>query len=154
MQDNILIKRTTTNDPDFVLLIEQLDDELWKELNEDQATYDQYNKVPQISTAIVIYVNGAPVCSGCFKVLENATAEIKRMFVQKKHRGKGLSKTVLTELEKWAREKNISTLILETSIHFKVARSLYQNAGFNIIHNYGPYKDLAESVCMQKRLLP
>ena len=154
MPASILIKRTTTDHPDFVLLIRQLDDELWNELNEDQATYDQYNKVPQIPTAIVVYVNEAPVASGCFKVLENGSAEIKRMFVQKTQRGKGLSKTVLTELENWAREQNISTLILETSIHFKVARTLYQNAGFNIIPNYGPYKDLEESVCMQKILLP
>ena len=49
---------------------------------------------------------------------------------------------------------DISILILETSIHFKVARTLYQHAGFNIIPNYGPYKDLEESVCMQKILLP
>ena len=154
MPDNIIIKRTTTDDPDFILLIQQLDDELWNELNEDQATYDQYNKVPQIPTAIVVYANESPVASGCFKVMETATAEIKRMFVQKSHRGQGLSKTVLMELENWAREQNISILILETSIHFKVARTLYQHAGFNIIPNYGPYKDLEESVCMQKILLP
>ncbi len=154
MPDNIFIKRTNTDDPDFIQLIQQLDDELWNELNEDQATYDQYNKVPQIPTAIVVYANEVPVASGCFKVLETSTAEIKRMFVQKIHRGKGLSKIVLMELENWAGEQNISILILETSIHFKVARTLYQQAGFNIIPNYGPYKGLEESVCMQKILLP
>ena len=95
MPDNILIKRTTTDDPDFTNLIRQLDDELWNELNEDQATYDQYNKVTQIPTAVVVYVNETPAASGCFKVLQNSTAEIKRMFVQKSHRGKGFSKSVL-----------------------------------------------------------
>ena len=154
MPDNILIKRTTTDDPDFTNLIRQLDDELWNELHEDQATYDQYNKVTQIPTAVVVYVNETPAASGCFKVLQNSTAEIKRMFVQKSYRGKGFSKSVLMELENWAREQNISILILETSIHFKVARSLYQQAGFNIIPNYGPYKYLAESVCLQKILSP
>ena len=76
------------------------------------------------------------------------------MFVHKNNRGKGLSKTVLMELENWARELNFSALILETSIHFTVAQSLYQRAGFNAIPNYGHYKDLEESVCMQKILFP
>ena len=154
MPDNILIKRTTTDDPDFIMLIQQLDNELWNELNEDQATYDQYNKVPKIKTAIVLYINAAPVASGCFKEFKEGTAEIKRMFVQKNHRGNGLSKTVLMELENWAREQNFSALILETSIHFTVAQSLYQHAGFTTIPNYGHYKDLEESICMQKILLP
>lgn len=154
MPETILIKRTTTDDPDFILLIQQLDNELWNELNEDQATYDQYNKVPKIKTAVVLYINAAPVASGCFKEWKAGTAEIKRMFVQKNQRGKGLSKTILMELENWAREQNFSTLILETSVHFTVAQNLYQRAGFATIPNYGPYKDLEESICMQKILLP
>ena len=48
MLEKPTIKRTTANDKDFQWLIKQLDNELWNELKEDQATYDQYNKVPDI----------------------------------------------------------------------------------------------------------
>ncbi len=66
MQSNN-IKRTTSNDKDFQWLIQQLDKELWDELQEDQATYDQYNKVPDINTAVVVYINKQAAASGCFK---------------------------------------------------------------------------------------
>lgn len=83
MLEKPVIKRTTANDKDFQWLIKQLDNELWNELKEDQATYDQYNKVPDINTAVVVYINDQPVASGCFKKYSADTVEIKRMFVEK-----------------------------------------------------------------------
>lgn len=147
------LKRTTTDDPGFQLLVSQLDNELWNELNEDQATYDQYNKVPGLSTALMLYINGEPVACGCIKAYSDDTAEVKRMYVTKTFRGKGLSKLILDELEKWALELGFSFTILETSIHFKVARSLYSAAGYDVIDNYDQYAGLSESVCMRKKLV-
>ncbi|MEO7266266.1 MAG: GNAT family N-acetyltransferase [Ferruginibacter sp.] len=152
MLTSLLIKKTSTNDPDFITLIRQLDHELWHELNENQATYDPFNKVPDLPTAVVLYLNKLPVACGCFKKIDKDTAEVKRMYVDKTQRGKGLSKMILKEIEGWAIENGFSKTILETSIHFKIARSLYENAGYIIIDNYGPYKRLPDSVCMQKTL--
>ena len=45
---NQTIERTTSEGKDFQYLARQLDTELWDELHEDQATYDQYNKVPRL----------------------------------------------------------------------------------------------------------
>lgn len=148
----VVVKRTTTEDPDFATLIRLLDHELWNELNEDQATYDQYNKVPEIKTAVVIYAEDQPVASGCFKTLDKNTIEIKRMFVKKEYRGKGLSRLVLEELEKWAAAEGYRQAVLETSIHFATARKLYTTSGYHIIPNYPPYEGLGESVCMKKEL--
>jgi GNAT superfamily N-acetyltransferase len=149
---DVLIKRTNSNDPDFRLLVSHLDHELWNELKEDQSTYDQYNKVPDLPTVVLIYSGDRPVASGCFKKYSVDTVEIKRMFVEKDCRGQGISKLVLGELESWARESGFRHAILETSIHFKGARSLYTNAGYFIIDNYDQYVGLAESVCMGKEL--
>ena len=149
-----VIKRTHGVDKDFTALISLLDHELWNELNEDQATYDPHNKVPDISTALVIYMDAEPVAIGCFREYDAKTAEIKRMFVKKDFRGKGLSKLILDELEKWAREKNFQFAILETSIHFTVAKNLYQGSGYAIIPNYGVYEGLGDSICMKKKLSP
>ncbi len=152
MMQEHTIKRTTSNDKDFKWLIQQLDKELWNELQEDQATYDQYNKVPDLNTVVVLYVNDQPAASGCFKKYNTDTVEIKRMFVEKKFRGKGISKIVLAELENWATASGFKYAILETSVHFKPARSLYENAGYKIIPNYDQYIGLEESVCMKKEL--
>lgn len=154
MNEKIIIKRTNSNDPDFHLLISHLDHELWNELNEDQVTYDQYNKVPDLSTVILLYTGDRVVACGCFKKYDSNTVEIKRMFVEKGYRGKGLSKIVLDELEKWAVESGFQYAILETSVHFKVAQTLYANAGYSVIENYDQYKGLEESVCMKKELNP
>jgi len=154
MKEELIIKRTNSTDLDFQLLIAHLDHELWNELKEDQATYDQYNKVPDIKTAIVVYVNERPAGCGCFKQYDDNTVEIKRMFVEKDQRGKGLSKIVLDELEKWAMESGFQYAVLETSVYFEAARSLYTKAGYTVIENYDQYKDLEESICMKKELNP
>jgi len=146
------IKRTTSNNEDFQWLIRQLDNELWNELKEDQAQYDQYNKVPDLNTVVVVYVNDKPAASGCFKKYNADTVEVKRMFVVKEHRGKGLSKTILSELEQWAIEEGFKYAILETSIHFIPATTLYKKSGYKIIPNYDQYEGLEESVCMKKDL--
>ena len=154
MQVVFELNRTTTGDPNFQHLISCLDHELWVELKEDQATYDGFNKVPDIDTAVVLFAGGEPVACGCFKPFDTNTIEVKRMFVQKAWRGNGLSKAVLQELEKWAVEKGYRYAVLETSVHFATARKLYETNQYQIIPNYAPYAGLAESVCMKKELSP
>ncbi len=151
--DELIIKRSPANNPDFIYLVSLLDYELWHELNEDQATYDQYNKVSDISTGIIIYAAEKPIACGCYKKYDDKTVEIKRMYVDKSYRGKGISKTVLCELEKWAKESGFEYAILETSIHFGVAQSLYKKCGYYLIPNYDQYEGLEESICMKKRFL-
>jgi len=111
MKQGLAIKRTHGADPDFQLLIAELDHELWNELKEDQATYDQYNKVPGIRTALVLYINETPVACGCFKQYGDDTVEIKRMFVKKEFRGRGLSTIILKELEEWAMQAGFKKAI-------------------------------------------
>jgi hypothetical protein len=154
MLENQTIERTTSDNKDFQFLTQQLDHELWYELNEDRGTYDQYNKVPGLQTVVVVYVNDEPAATGCFKKYNRNTVEIKRMFVQKQFRGRGLSKLVLTALEDWAKELRFDYTILETSIHFAAANALYKNSGYEIIPNYDQYEGLEESVCMKKLIAP
>lgn len=154
MMPDIFINRTVTEDRDFQMLIQSLDHELWNELQEDQATYDQYNKVPHIKTAVLVYADNAAVACGCFKQWDDQTVEIKRMFVEKAYRGKGISRQVLSELERWAIELGYQFAVLETSVHFATARKLYQTSGYYVTDNYPPYEGLQDSVCMRKQLRP
>jgi GNAT superfamily N-acetyltransferase len=74
------------------------------------------------------------------------------MYVKSGYRGQKIALLILDALEKWALELNISATVLETGTKQAEAIHLYLKSGYIVIENYGPYKNLQESVCMQKNL--
>jgi GNAT superfamily N-acetyltransferase len=126
--------------------------ELNANYGELQAEYDKYNKIESIDTVIVAYSENIPVGCGCYKKYDAATVEIKRMFVNKANRGKGISKMIIKELENWAKENNYKSAVLETGLKQKEAISLYQRSGYQIIDNYGQYIGNSNSICIRKEL--
>jgi putative acetyltransferase len=92
-------------------------------------------------------------CGG-LRRLDNTTAEIKRMYVQPAHRGRGLSRRILAELEARARAAGWNRLRLETGPLQHSAMRLYESAGYARIPNFGHYRDSATSLCYEKVLHP
>jgi len=146
------VKRTGGDDNDFKILIQQLDNELWTIMNEVQATYDKFNKVPDNKTVVVVYENDKAIGCGCFKRFSNDTVEIKRMFVVPEARRKSVAQKILIELELWAKELKFTNAVLETGKRMTHATSFYIKNGYSITDNYGQYIGLEESVCMKKEL--
>ena len=146
----ITIKRTTSDNEDFGKLVMQLDAYLRVLDGEDHAFYAQFNKTGLLKNAVICYENDKAVGIGAYKEFEPNVAEIKRMFTLPECRGKGIAKAVLTELERWAREENYRTAILETGFLQVDAIGLYQKLGYEITENYGQYSGVANSVCMKK----
>lgn len=146
----IIIKRTTSDNEDFNNLVAQLDAYLKVLDGDDHAFYAQFNKSSLLKNAVVCYENNIAVGIGAYKELEPKVAEIKRMFTLPEHRGKGIAKAILTELETWAKEENYTTSILETGFLQLDAIGLYQKLGYKIIENFGQYSGVANSVCMKK----
>ena len=68
-------------------------------------------------------------------------------------RGKGLSKIILNELEKWAVEDGFLASVLETGALQHEAIGLYQQHGYQEIDNYGEYQHLVDSICFRKELV-
>lgn len=146
------LKRTDSDDPDFQDLVKLLDAEL-KILDGDEHTfYSQFNKIDKIRNAVVFYIDDKPSGCGAFKEYDTKTAEIKRMFVIPEERGKGVAKLILKELEIWVAELKFTECILETGLKQSEAIKLYQKAGYEIIPNYGQYKNVSNSVCMKKSI--
>lgn len=149
------VKYTDGKDPDFVQLCELLDDNL-NELvgGEKQRTeYVQYNKLDHIHDVFITYEDGLPVGCASFKYYEEGTAEVKRVFVKKEYRGQGISRLLMEKIEQKAKEKGYQSLILETGKPMISAIRLYTNMGYQIVDNYGQYKDMPLSVCMGKNIL-
>ncbi len=146
----LTLRRTDSTNVDFQSLVLLLDAELAVLDGEEHAFYAQLNKTDMIRHVVLAYENGMPVACGAFRAFEPSTVEVKRMFVLPGHRGKGLSRAVLNELEKWAAEAGNTHTILETGLKQPAAISLYETSGYVRIPNYGKYAGVANSVCMMK----
>lgn len=92
-------------------------------------------------------------CGG-LRPLDDTSAEIKRMYVRPSHRGRGLSRRILTELESTALGLGWSRLMLETGPAQIAAMGLYQATGYRRIANFGAYRGNAASLCFEKALNP
>lgn len=77
---------------------------------------------------------------------------MKRVFIKKEYRGQGISNQLMELLETKAKEKGFQYLILESGEPLTAAMALYRKIGYTVIPNYGPYKDMPDSVCMRKKL--
>jgi len=148
----VRLRRTTYRDTDFQNLIAQLDTELRKRYYMIQEDYEHHNKVDEIQTVVVAYDEELAVGCGCFKEFGNKTVEIKRMYVVPSSRGKGISKLILCEVEKWAMEKGYEYAVLETGDKQEQAVSLYTSSGYKRTENYRQYIDMTHSWCFKKKL--
>ena len=144
------IVRTNSSDKDFIALVKLLDADLQIRDGEDHPFFAQYNKLDNIKYAVVAYLDEIPVGCGAIKQYDEHTMEIKRMFVNPELRGKGIATKVLIELENWVRELNFSKCILETGKRQPEAIRLYEKNGYEIIPNFGQYKNVESSVCFEK----
>ena len=146
------IKRVDNSHPDFINLTKKLDAELTDRYGAKQSAYDKHNIIEPINTSVVGYIGERPVACGCFKVIDNQTVEIKRMYVSDDCRRNGLSRLVLQSLENWSLELGYTKAILETGKGQPEAIELYHKSGYQITDNYGPYIGFENSVCMKKVL--
>ena len=148
------LRRTNQTHPDFRALVTMLDTHLLDYYGSQLTTYTAHNVLPESVEVVLAYAGDEAVACGAFKRLpEPGMVEIKRMFVKPEHRRKGLSRAILSELEQWAKEENHHTSRLETLRSKTDAIALYQGQGYVVIPNYGPYADLPDSICLEKRLL-
>lgn len=149
----IEMRRTNIHDPQFKLLVKQLDAELVKMYGDQMKFFDPYNILKEGTFALVALKNDEPVAIGAFREMnKNGEVEIKRMFVPVKHRGNGFSKLILQELEDWAKEQNYTYSKLETGDKNVTAISLYLNAGYNRIELFEPFFGVKNSLCFAKKL--
>ena len=147
----ISLRRTTSDDPDFIALTGELDRQLQERYGAIQAQYAPLNVLPS-KTYVIVASDGRAVGCGGFKEYAPGTAELKRMFVQPDQRGRGIAIDLVAALEAWARELGFTTMILETGDRQHEAIALYHRLGFTDTPKYAPYVDMPVSICMRKSL--
>jgi putative acetyltransferase len=146
------IIRTNSDNPHFRQLVVLLDGDLTLRYGELQKHYAQFNHIRFLETVVVAFENDIPAGCGCFRSFAPDTVEIKRMYVRPEFRGRGISRLILAELEKWAGELGYSKSVLETGNRQAEAIHLYHHFGYTDIPNYGNYEGNENSICMSKKL--
>lgn len=147
------IIKTNSKNKEFQLLVNQLDEELAERDGPDHDFYHQFNGIESLGHVILVLTEERAIACGAIKKLSSKAMEVKRMYVQNEFRSRGIAKLILEELEAWSLELGVEKCILETGKRQPEAISLYKKAGYTIIPNYGQYKGVDNSVCMEKALI-
>ena len=96
------------------------------------------------STYVVAMSDGEPVAYGGIRpVLDDETAEIKRMWVHGDWRGAGLGARMLRHLEGLAAAQGHRRVVLDTNGTLREAIAMYERAGYSRIERYNdnPYAE-------------
>jgi GNAT superfamily N-acetyltransferase len=97
---------------------------------------DPAEVAPPVGAWIVAYLDGRAVGCGGVKRLDEASAELKRIYVAPAARGLGLGRRLLEELERRARELGYDRLRLDTGDLQPEALALFRSAGYEQIPDY------------------
>jgi GNAT superfamily N-acetyltransferase len=91
---------------------------------------------PPGGTFLVGWEDEVAVCCGGLKRLDEATCEIKRMFVIEPARGRGIAGLLLDALERAARDLGYTVARLDTGRHQPHAQRLYERAGYVSVEDF------------------
>jgi GNAT superfamily N-acetyltransferase len=103
---------------------------------------------PAARVLIIASLDSAVAGCGAVRLLNEAEAEIKRMYVVPHARRQGIARALLAALEEEARSLGAVRLVLEAGERQPEALGLYRGASFSVIPLFGEYAGSPLSVCM------
>ncbi|MEZ0577969.1 GNAT family N-acetyltransferase [Nocardioides sp. MH1] len=145
--------------PDATALIARVQEEYVERYGSpDETPVDPAMFVPPGGLFLVAYLDGVPVGTGAWRrspVLAlggSRSVEIKRMYVAREARGRGLARRILAELESTAVAAGYDLVVLETGLRQPEAISLYESSGYVPVPVFGHYRDSPLNRCFGKRI--
>jgi GNAT superfamily N-acetyltransferase len=150
---NLQIKVVYPDDKDLMALINDLDEELLTRYPKEGIFTLDFNQ-PKINTAtfVVAYSDNIPVGCGAILPMDRECVELKRFFVRKAYRGKGIASGILLFLESEVKKQDYSIIKLETGPNQPESLHLYKKFGFYEIEKFGEYINSMYSICLEKKL--
>ncbi|WP_341997184.1 GNAT family N-acetyltransferase [Microbacterium sp. LWH7-1.2] len=110
-----------------------------------------------VATVLAVDESGAAVGHAALRDLVHdgtRDLEVKRVFVKPRARGTGVSRALMSELERIAQDRGAGRLILQTGDRQHDAVVLYERIGYRPIPIFEPYKAFPFSQCFAKELAP
>jgi GNAT superfamily N-acetyltransferase len=108
---------------------------------------------PEEMIAVGAYDGDELIGHAAVRPFEDAL-EVKRVYVRADHRGQGISKRLMLELETIARERGVTSLVLQTGNRQAEAITLYERIGYVPIDRFGAYVPVPFFLCFGKTLEP
>lgn len=147
----IKIERVAITNPDLLSLIQELNDFFNEEWGTEVAqSYQNHHNLAEMACAVVAYDEGVAVGCGCWKLFDERTPEIKRMYVKQTNRGSGAAGKIMQALEQDMLENGYQQAVLETGKEMVGAIRFYERHGYRTIPNYGEFVGDALCICMKK----
>jgi GNAT superfamily N-acetyltransferase len=155
-----LVVRLSITHPDAAQLVEEVQQEYVARYGgRDETPLEPAYFEPPDGAFFVGYLDGRPVATGAWRRRHDVTvdgmvetAEIKRMYVAPRARGRGLARAGVAHLESTARAAGAEGMILETGLAQPEAIALYEAAGYLPIEGFGHYRDEPSSRSFAKDL--
>jgi GNAT superfamily N-acetyltransferase len=136
------LEPTHREDPDVIALFEVFIHEADGPLGEDVDLSAEIAAGPPAELGepggvlLLARVDGEPAGLGGVRHLDTEVAEVKSMFVAPAHRGIGLGRRILAELEQIAAGHGCRAVRLDTSDYLTEAIGLYRAAGYSEVPAY------------------
>jgi len=152
--ENPQVKVVYPDDKDLKVLINELDEELLTRYPKEGIFTLDFNH-PKINTAtfVVAYSGNIPVGCGAILPMYKECVELKRFFVRKTHRRKGIASGILLLLESEAKKQGYNIMKLETGPSQPESLHLYKKFGFYEIEKFGEYVNSKYSICLEKKII-
>ena len=141
---------TNERDERFIELTKELDNEYFQLHGDIVNKYAEYNDLKDPHIVILVLNWGNPIACASFKLFDKDTIEIKRVYVKKRYRRKGIAYKMVKQLEKLAMEENFRYSVIETGSENTAAIDLYKKLDYEIVDNFGFFKDDDLCICMKK----
>ncbi|MFI1969688.1 GNAT family N-acetyltransferase [Streptomyces cinnamoneus] len=148
--------------PDAVKLSEQVQLEYVERYGGgDDTPLDPAQFAPPRGLYLIAYdAGGTPLATGGWRAMERGAegyadgdAELKRMYVVPRARGRGLARLILARLEDNARAAGRIRMVLETGDKQPEAMTLYLSSGYApVVPKFGHYRAYDSSRCFGKPL--
>jgi len=116
-------------------------------------TLTEADVAPGNGIFLVARVGEEALGCGALRKWNDREAELKRMYVAKEARGRGIGRALLEALEGEARRLGVKRVVLETGIRQLVAENLYRRSGYEVVPTFPQYTSPI-ALCMAKELEP
>ncbi|QYR23498.1 GNAT family N-acetyltransferase [Paenibacillus sp. sptzw28] len=138
---------------DLARLIKKLDEDLLQRYPADEIFGVDFDD-PNINEVafIIAYSGEIPVGCGAIRPIDDDSTELKRFFVEREYRNKGIAKQILSALEAKAKGLGFNCIRLEAGTKQPEALSFYIKHGYYEIDKFGEYIECESSLCYEKRI--
>lgn len=138
---------------DYAILARKLDEYYISLVGDVHLRYAAVNDPKNMACIIVAYEGKTPIGCGCWKAVDEETAEVKRIYVEPQYRRRGVATAIIELLENHICASGYTKALLETARTTGDSHALYLSLGYREIPYYGSPAGAENCRCFLKELL-